>query len=198
LRQNKESFSGLKVFCQHNRIKFNPKGTIARKFRGDKKVKHLRSASVEAWLNDAGSFMKRLKHYRLEPELSVLKEGWIYPLKTEQAYLKVLPRHYVFIREVEISHQGQPFMFARTAIPAATLTGRERCLAHLGQRSLGSVLFSYAALEREPFDIQTCEFSRYSASPLWQRQSLFYLRKKPLLLTEVFLPPLIHFIESLK
>lgn len=141
--------------------------------------------------------MKRLRQHQLQPQVVVLSQDWCYPRESERACLGV-PRHrYVFVREVEIRSNNEPLLYARTTIPASTLTGPERRLAHLGVNSLGSVLFSYPGLERSPFEIKPCQLLQYSSSVLWERRSLFYLKGKPLLLTEVFLPRLIQFIESL-
>ena len=158
---------------------------------------NLRSAALQSWLSDAGSFMKRLREHQLPSQVVVLKQSWSYPQAAERAILGVRPQRYVFIREVEIQAKQEPLLFARVAIPASTLTGPERRLAQLGSSSLGSVLFSYPGLERSPFEIKPCQLLQYSSSLLWERQSLFHLRGKPLLLTEVFLPRLVQFIESL-
>jgi len=155
------------------------------------------SLALQSWLSDGQSFMQRLRKHRLQPHVAVLREQWAAPELQEQQSLRIPSRRHAFIREVEIREDGQPWMFARTVIPAATLTGRERILARMEQRSLGSVLFSYPTLVRSPFEIKTCQLPRYSRSPLWERQSFFILKGKILLLREVFLPPLVRFIESL-
>ncbi len=156
-----------------------------------------RSLVLQSWLEDGGSFIQRLKKHRLQPQVFVLKEGWVLPEPAEQAALELPSRRCVFVREVEIRDQKEPLMFARTVIPIATLTGQERILAHLGSRSLGSVLFAYPKMDRSPFEIKTCRLPHYASSELWERQSLFILKGKILLLREVFLPRLVSFIESL-
>lgn len=160
-------------------------------------MKNSELLSLQAWLHDEGSFMERLRQYQFCPQVLVLKQEWQYPQIDEQEYLQIQGRRYIFSREVEIRDQNEPLLFARTTIPRATLTGSERCLAYLGTRSLGSVLFSYPQLERSRFEIKRGQFLRYSKTPLWLRRSIFYFRGKSLLLTEVFLPRLINFIESL-
>ena len=164
---------------------------------GDGIVSKPSSEALRSWLEDGGSFMRRLRERRLRPQVVVLDQKWCYPEPSEQVCVGVPQRRYVFVREVEIRHENQALMYARTVIPAATLTGRERILAHLGDRSLGSVLFSYPRFKRSDFEIQTCRLPQYSSSELWERQSLFYLREKAVFLREIFLPSLVSWIESL-
>lgn len=156
-----------------------------------------KSLALQSWLGDGGSFIQRLKKQGLQPHVVVLNENWGSPEPAEQAALELSPRRHAYIREVEIRDKREPLMFARTVIPAGTLTGRERILASLGSRSLGSVLFSYPDLERSPFEIKTCHLPQYASSELWERQSLFIVHGKLLLLREVYLPHLVRFIESL-
>jgi len=160
-------------------------------------IELIQNSRLQSWLEDPGSFIERLKRNQLCPQIIVLRQGWHYPSPAERLCLKVRLRCYAFIREVEIRYENQPIMFARTTIPASTLTGQERRLTQLGASSLGSVLFSYPGVMRSAFEIKTCRLLRYSASELWERQSFFYLKRKPLLLTEVFLPPFLRIIKSL-
>ncbi len=155
------------------------------------------SLSLQAWLQDPGSFIQRLRQYQLFPIVKVLRQDFSYPLQADRATLSFTPRRYAFIREVEIRVANEALMFARTTIPLSTLTGKERRLAFLGSASLGSVLFSYPRIVRSAFEIKTCRMLQYSADELWQRQSFFYVKEKPLLLTEVFLPPFIRRLELL-
>lgn len=156
-----------------------------------------RSLALQSWLEDGGSFIQRLKKHGLQPQVVVLREYWGFPEPAEAAGLGVPSRRYVYVREVEIRHKNEPLMFARTVIPAETLTGHERILAHLGTRSLGSVLFSYPGVQRSPFEIKACHLPHYASSDLWERQSFFIINGKVLLLREVYLPALVDFIESL-
>lgn len=90
-------------------------------------------------------------------------------------------------------------MFARTVIPARTLTGNERRLSRLGNRSLGAVLFTTPGTERDavelariqPHQAMYNDAIRCLSDPpaaIWGRRSVFRMNRKPLLVTEVFLP----------
>lgn len=160
-------------------------------------MSRVKSLALQSWLEDAGSFIERLRKNGIHPGVVVLRQAWCMPTAGERQALRVAARRSIFVREVEIRDEEGPLMFARAAIPTATLTGRERCLAQLRTRSLGSVLFAYPQFERSAFEIKRCQVLAYSTEPLWERQSLFSLKGKSLLLREVFLPRLIHFIDSL-
>ncbi len=157
----------------------------------------LPSLALQRWLEDAGSFIKRLRQRQLNPRVVVLDQKWAYPTPRERACLHLPLRRSVFVREVEIRDEKGPFMFARTVLPPRTLSGRGRCLAQLGTRSLGSVLFANPKFERSAFEIRPCQLLQYSSQTVWERQSFFYLKGKALLLREVFLPRLIDFINAL-
>ena len=105
--------------------------------------------------------------------------------------MQIDPRLLVLVREVRLLGCGQTWVHARSLIPATTLTGRHRKLAHLGNRPLGEVLFSDPGMQRG--DIETARVPLYSAdSRAWARRSVFMLDHKPLLVSEVFLPPLLR------
>lgn len=154
------------------------------------------SEALQAWLLDSGSFIQRLKQNNLRPQIVVLRQAWLLPEPAEAVCLNLGSRQAVFVREVEIREGRRPLMFARTVIPAKALTGRERLLAHLGTRSLGSVLFSYPDLVRSPFDFTLCRLPQYASSELWERQSVFTINAKLILLREIYLPDLVRVIES--
>lgn len=152
--------------------------------------------ALQSWLEDSGSFIQRLKKNRFLPEVIVLRQTWAFPESSERVSLNLKTRQIAFIREVEICENDRPLMYARTVIPVKVLSGSLKLLAHLGKRSLGSVLFSYPCLKRSLFDIKLCHLPQYAASELWERQSLFMINQKKILLREVYLPDLVRVIES--
>lgn len=141
------------------------------------------------WLLDRGSLTQHLVeasrgHFRVD----VVRQLWGRPSRSEARALNIDPRQRVLIREVRLLGHDQPWVFARTIIPASTLTGKQRKLNGLGCRSLGSVLFSDPTMKRGP--LQVSRLTQSSGEITWARRSLFYLANKPLLVTEVFLPAL--------
>ena len=157
-------------------------------------------ASLRDWLMHPGSFMTRLKERGAQnPKIRVLQQGWQMPVIDERLQLKLPFRSYSWVREVLIASVDKPWMYARTIFPRQTLTGQQRQLARLKSRSLGSVLFKDPTLERTEFEFSTIQpgmklhtkiggIIELASVDLWARRSMFAVRGKPLLLTEVFLP----------
>jgi len=120
------------------------------------------------------------------------------PLAADDAALLRVPGGSAFVREIELTCDGRPWIFAQTLIPLATLA-RQRWLASLGRAALGERLASVPGLERGPL-----EFTRLVAgnqlfhralrerqdqtAALWARRSWFAIEGARLLVQEVFLP----------
>ena len=143
------------------------------------------------WLLDPGSLTQRLVNasqgnFRVE----VIRQGWYHPTRSEAKALGMRPRQLAIIREVQLIGNGQPWVFARSVIPATTLTGKQRELNFIGSRSLGTILFRDPTMRRGPLQISRLKLRDGDAA--WARRSLFYLSEKPLLVSEVFLPALLE------
>lgn len=137
---------------------------------------------LDFWLKETGCLTQRLGQLLSEPiQLKLLQHRWQTPTREEASILGLTPRRFCLVREV-ILHRpnGESLVFARSIIPKDTLTGRNKCLLKLGERSLGSILFSDPTLQRsQPEPV-------YSEGH-WGRRSIFRLRGKPLLVSEYFL-----------
>lgn len=143
-----------------------------------------------SWLTDAGSLTKRLVALSEgDFEVEVVRQGWQTPTRSEAKALCMGSREKALVREVQLIGKGEPLVYARTIIPATTLTGRQRTLKLLGNRSLGSMLFSDPTMRRGPLQISRLRLQDQHTD-VWARRSLFYLSEKPLLVCEVFLPAL--------
>lgn len=157
-------------------------------------------AAIRPWLLDTSSLTRRLQQacdggFRIQ----VLQQRWQRPLPSEARLLGIACRHHALVREVYLLCGDRPWVFARTAIPAATLTGRERRLGHLGSRPLGGLLFREPSMRRgvlevaclmpgQPLFRLACAGLETPPAQLWGRRSLFFLHDKPLLVCEMFLP----------
>ena len=153
------------------------------------------------WLYDPGSLTARIRcacgsrRFRVR----VLRQGWGRPLYSEARVLGSRPGEIAIVREVELHCDDAPWVFARTLIPASSLRGSARRLAHLGERPLGEVLFSDPRMQRG-----AVEMARLSArhrlfqsavaglsqrpGEIWGRRTLFHMGRHPLLVNELFLP----------
>jgi chorismate--pyruvate lyase len=152
------------------------------------------------WLQDRGSFMQRLQHSGVADALiEVVSERWQLPLREEILRLGLPERRYALVREVLIHSTAGRWMFARTVVPETTLSGPERKLARLQNQSLGSYLFKQKSMLRSRFqwaELETGTLWRHKIqnylagwqAKIWARRSVFHVRDKPLLLTEIFLP----------
>lgn len=162
---------------------------------------------MQEWLLYPGSFMQRLREQGVKnPAVQVLHEDWQVPFNSEKKLLSLDHDATALIREVLISCEATTYMYARSIFPRATLEGKLKELAHLENRSLGSVLFQDPSLQRSEFEIaclipgttshqqviQHIKTENGIAAPLWARRSKFTLENKELLLTEVFLPAVLE------
>lgn len=125
----------------------------------------------------------------------VQRQCWLRPLAGEREALELRPGAHALVREVTLECHGKPWVFARSVLPAASLTGELRHLRRFGARSLGALLFADPRLVRGDFalaligpeDALVPQALR-AAHALWARRSVFELRGRPLLVQEVFLP----------
>lgn len=167
--------------------------------------RRLRSTAPAAlwdWLLDASSLTRRLQracggHFRIE----ILEQRWGRPLASERRALGIKRGGRAVIREVRLLCGETPWVFARTVIPVRTLRGPQRRLAHLGAKPLGAALFADPHLRRGEVEVtrigpgeklfEHAVGASAVAAAVWGRRSLFWLRGKPLLVSEFFLPALL-------
>ena len=151
-----------------------------------------------SWLLDRGSLTQRLiKASNGAFRVRKLHQSWQYPTPSEAACLGLKPRQLAMVREVELLCHNQPWVYARSVFPQATLTGRLRCLKKLDTRPLGALLFSEPSMRRTHFEVaalNNADLANYFTSSSdrfsWGRRSLFFIDEKPLLVAEIFLPAL--------
>ncbi len=156
----------------------------------------LLAPAIRPWLLDTGSLTRRLiaasdNQFRVQ----LLRQCWDRPLPSEQRLLDLPPREMAIIREVALICAGQPWVYARSVMPARSLTGRLHQLRYFDNSSLGAMLFSDPAMHRRPFELaiidgqcpQLPAHLRCNRA-LWGRRSRFELSAKPLMVSEIFLP----------
>jgi len=159
-------------------------------------------AEVLEWLLDPTSLTQRLQDAcRGQFSVQLLEQGWARPMRNESLALGVRRWNYGLVRQVKLLCDDQPWVFARTVIPHSTFSGKQRRLAHLGNKPLGAMLFADNSMHRGEleiaaivpgqrlFDLATSGL-RNKPDMIWGRRSVFYLSGKPLLVSEIFLPGL--------
>ena len=157
-------------------------------------------ATIWPWLLDPSSLTRRLQQacgggFRVQ----LVRQHWELPLLSEARVLGIRTGRHALVREVRLLCGEQPWVFARTVIPTTTLTGPQRRLGQLGERPLGGLLFSEPSMRRGELEVARVERGQplfalataaqpVPADAIWGRRSLFFLRDKPLLVCEMFLP----------
>lgn len=153
-------------------------------------------ADVADWLFDKGSLTRRLRKARGgDFRVELLGQQWARPLRCERRVLGLEDRAVALIRQVRLWYNGRAVVFARTIMPRTTLTGRLRPLGRLGGRPLGERLFRDRTMHRGVMEVTRIDpgrtiFPLTGTEPLWGRRSLFTVSDRPLLVNEIFLPPL--------
>ena len=154
--------------------------------------------AAAAWLREPGLLTERLRACCGGlPGLSVISEVEA-PLATQDAAVLRASGNAAFVREIELTCDGRPWVFAQTLISLATLA-RQRWLSSLGRAALGERLAAIAGLERGPLEFTRLVVGnrlyyralRERFAPpraLWARRSWFAIDGDRLLVQEVFLP----------
>ncbi len=161
------------------------------------------AAALRPWLHDHGSLtlriQQRCRHFAVEP----LRAGLARIAFDESGVLGIAPHRLAYSREVFLHADGQPVVFAHSACAQDHLRGAWSAISGLGNRSLGSLLFTHPQVVRQPLHYKALRAHHplyrsaaavLAAPPdrLWARRSLFYLHDAPLLVTEVFLPQILN------
>ncbi|MFT5426690.1 MAG: chorismate--pyruvate lyase [Gammaproteobacteria bacterium] len=167
------------------------------------------TGDLRACLLDTGSLIKHLEKFSPEKiSLSLEAQSWKKPYPDESKILNLRSGGSCLLRETFLTCNAQPWVYARTIIPPRTLLGSRR-LAYWGNKPLGYYLFADKLTYRGKIEIAKLKTSTIPYPPiynlaieednvLWGRRSIFYIKEKPLLLTEIFLPEAIKCILSLK
>lgn len=151
------------------------------------------TSAARNWLLDEESLTRRLRErWGTAFRVRVTAHLWTPPARDEARLLGLKAGTQALIREVQLCDGDEPYVRARTVMPATTLTGKHRQLANLGSRPLGAAIFADPTLRREQLDVAQVGPGDPVFPDLreraWGRRSLFTLEGKPLIVYEVFLP----------
>ncbi|SFC14685.1 chorismate lyase [Microbulbifer thermotolerans] len=153
-------------------------------------------AALLPWLLHPGSLTAALRELADgDFHVRILKQHWQNPRMDERRELALRDRCRALVREVLLYGRGQPWVYARSVLPESSLRGRSRYLRNLDNRPLGELLFSEAGIRRGPIALNRlhrnprCDLPELAGEgdSAWGRRSAFWLRGKPLLVTEAFL-----------
>ncbi len=156
---------------------------------------------LRPWLTDPGSLTARLRARCRELSVTVLGQRLALPHPDEASLLGLRRGELAWLREVLLSADGVPVVYARTVLPRRGLRGAWRLFQGIGARPLGEALFADPRIARgrlacARLDRRDARYERVREllaparlpAELWARRSLFRLRGRALLVSEVFLP----------
>jgi chorismate lyase len=155
-------------------------------------------AAAESWLREPGLLTDKLRACcDGETGLAIIEQAEA-PMSGADAALLRTAGNAAFVREIELTCDGRPWVFAQTLIPQATLA-RQPWLLTLGRTALGERLAAIPGLERGPLEFALLASGdrlyhralRERPDPptgLWARRSWFAIDGDRLLVQEVFLP----------
>ncbi|MDB6063768.1 MAG: hypothetical protein JWM78_3871 [Verrucomicrobiaceae bacterium] len=149
--------------------------------------------SLRPWLLAEGSLTQHLLHlsggdFRVER----ISQRWCRPTLSEALLLNIAPDQWALIREVILWGCGEPWVYARSVMPASSLRGDLQRLRRLRNTSLGALLFKYPQLQRAPFELAQIDAallpqSLRGANTVWGRRSRFSVDARHLIVGEIFL-----------
>lgn len=142
----------------------------------------LLTAPLLDWLMEEDSMTQRFERHCQRVTVDVVREGFIGPEEAGDEVTLLPQESRYWLREILLCGDGEPWLAGRTIVPESTLIGPEQMLQQLGTRPLGRYLFASSTLTRDFIEPGQRE-------GLWGRRSRLRLSGKPLLLTELFLPP---------
>ncbi|MBI5451102.1 MAG: chorismate lyase [Gammaproteobacteria bacterium] len=155
-------------------------------------------AALRPWLLHDASLTARLRRVCAGPlTVSVRSQRWQRPLRSERLALGLAETEFALVRQVVLSCGDRPWVFARTVLPRQTVRGHGSCLARLGNRPLGELLFTHRDVVRDTPEIacvtrrqdqyrQVAAALLESAAAIWGRRARFYFAGQPLLVSEWF------------
>lgn len=158
---------------------------------------------VRRWLGASGSLSARLAQQGTVFSVQVLNQGR-QPLHSDEARaLGLSGRRPGYVREVVLSVDGVPLVFARSVTTHAHSLGPWRAIRGLGTRPLADVLFKRTGIRRAPLEfakLSPASRLAHDAEKAWRastgqgvkagalpvRRSVFTRCAAPLLVMEVF------------
>ncbi len=155
------------------------------------------------WLVYPGSLTWRIVERSRAFRVERLGERLRFPHEDEYRALGRPSHRLAFVREVVLHADGRAVVLAHSIVSRGDLRGEWRWVRRLGTRPLAAVLFDDPLVARGRLEFARVDrrhplwkraravFGRDFPS-LWARRSLFRRRGRPLMVTEVFLPPLLE------
>ncbi len=163
----------------------------------------IKNKCLSRYLFENGSLSRFIQEkFKGRFNIDLINESWVKPISYEKRILSLRDNEIAFIRESYLNCNNKKLVYARTVIPQQTLKKQNQNLTRLGQKPLGEILFSNDKIYRDNIKYAiipllnelhsrakgNCDIS----TDLYGRQSMFYIKNRPLLVFEVFLPDIIQ------
>ena len=160
----------------------------------------------QPWLSDTGSLTQKIEQaIGQKLEVVVLRDCRQNVDSDESRYFHFKIKH-CRIREVLLCANGIPLVMARSIIPTMSASGSNHEVLRLGKKPLGAVLFAKTRMHSQKKPLrEIARLDKQSAlwkkclqlypelpSASWARRTLYKLKGRPLLVSEVFLPALLN------
>ena len=162
------------------------------------------SPRARSWLQNRGSLTQLIQR-RCCGEFSVkpVFQSLAAVCGDELAVMNLRRNELALVREVYLYCGETPVVFAHSVVARKDLRGAWRSLIGLGNKSLGTVLFTNPIVRRTPLSFKkltsahplftrACRKLQVQPASLWARRSLFTLHGQSILVTEVFLPSILE------
>ena len=151
--------------------------------------------TLKNWLLNTGSLTERLQDYCHTFQLEVIGYQNESVSLADAEEIDCAPS-VVIVREVILSGDDVPWVFAHTIMPQALFEDGVNDLANLQDRPLGSVIFNDPKFLRQPFELIALPVDNSLLSdlriavsqPVWGRRSIFNYQEYKMMIAEVFLP----------
>jgi chorismate--pyruvate lyase len=157
--------------------------------------------ALHPWLTDPASLTARIRARCGVFRVAVVRQASGRVMRDEAVLLGLRTHERAWVREVLLVADGVPVVFARSVVSRRHVRGAWRLFRGMGSRPLGAALFADRRIARLPLAAARLDArdARYhcaidlTGTPLpppclWARRSVFRLRGRPLLVSEVFLP----------
>lgn len=155
------------------------------------------------WLIDRGSLTRRLQARCPSFSVRALEQRLNRPCCDELAAISSKSKELQLVREVYLYCRETPMVFAHSVLNRRNLRGAWRSISRQGAKPLGAALFANPLVKRTPLYfkkltprhelyLKACSLLNTLPNYLWARRSVFILRGKPIIVTEVFLPGILE------
>lgn len=135
------------------------------------------SQQKQDWLLYQGSLTKKLQQYCQQLKVEVVAEKWTSAITSEFVEYD----EPVWLREVILKGDEQPWIFAQTRLPQSTMNHVAPDIMSLGSTPIGLWLFA-----QQPKRIKL-EWSYDASTGLYARRSVLLLNQYPIEIKELFL-----------